>query len=277
MNELIKIVQTPVIEEHLLTLKQRWEQMALDADAMFCNEETIHTVKQFRAEMRKEFREVDSLRLQIRKAVLEPYFKFDEVFKEFVSVPFEMADMNCKKKIADVEREIKLKCEESLREYFDELKTAHHVEWLEYEQAGIKIDMASARQKTPNKLREQLVCFVVRVSRDVDTISTLGNADEILAEYKPCLNLSQAIGTVTERHRRIESERQALDTRSTARAAEIEAERRIEALGPPTIVKPPEKDPDEVLEDIPFKIVRATRRQIWRLKEFMDKEGIQYE
>lgn len=277
MNELIILEQPAIIKEQLAQLKQRWEQMAADVDSMVCTEETIQAVKRFRADMRKEFQEVDSLRMQIRKAVLEPYFKFDEVFKECVSVPFEMADMNCKSKIASLEREIKQKCEESLQEYFYELCAAHNVEWLKYEQAGVKIGLADARKKTPKKLREQLVCFVVRVASDVDTISTLGNAEEILAEYKPCLSLSQAIGTVADRHRRVEAERQALDTRSTARAAEIEAERRIEALAPPTIVKPSEKDPDEVIENVPFKIIKATRRQIWRLKEFMDKEGIKYE
>lgn len=277
MNELILLEQPAIIKERLAHLKQRWEKMAADAEAMVCNEETIQDIKSFRAEMRKEFGEVDALRMQIRRAVLKPYEDFDEVYTECVRNPFKIADEKCKKKISEVESEIKRRCEESLREYFDELKTAHHVEWLKYEQAGIKVDMASARQKTPKKLREQLVCFVVRVASDVDTISTIERAEEILAEYKHCLSLSQAIGTVLERHRRIESERQALDTRSTTRAAEIEAERRIEALGPPAIVKPPEVDENEVIPRCTFTAINATRAQLRRLKEFMDKEGIKYE
>lgn len=277
MNELIVLEQPAIIKQRLARLKQHWEQMAADADAMVCNEETIQSVKQFRADMRKEFAEIEEQRKKIKKAVIAPYEAFEGVYKSLVKDAFYNADETLWIKIDTIESEIKARCEEGLREYFDELCAAHHVEWLKYEQAGIKIDMASAKQKTPKKLREQLVCFVVRVASDVDTISTMEHAEEILAEYKLHLSLSTAIATVTERHRRIESERQALDARSTARAAEIEAERRIEALGPPTIVKPPDKDPDEVLENIPFKIIRATRRQIWRLKEFMEEEGIQYE
>lgn len=287
MNDLIRVVQLPVIEEQLLTLKQHWEQMASDAKAMVCNEETIKSVKRFRADMRKEFAEVDALRSQIRKAVIEPYLEFDAKFEVCVSTPFHIADTNFKEKITEVESEIKGKCEESLREYFDELCAAHHVEWVKYEQAGIKIDMASAQQKTPKRLRERLVFFVVNIASDVDTISTMAHAEEILAEYKDCLSLSQAIGTVLDRHRRIESERQALDTRSTEKAAEIEAERRIEALTPPKQISVPpdacdEWDPREEFEFeiIPrctFTAINATRKQLRALKEFLDMEGIKYE
>lgn len=276
-NELILLEQPAIIKQRLAQLKQHWDQMAADAEAMVCNEETIQAVKKFRSDMRKEFAEVDELRKQIKKAITDPYEKFYSIYKECVYDSFENAEKAFVSKISAIESEIKARCEESLREYFSELCAAHHVDWLQYEQAGIKIDMASARQKTPKKLREQLVCFVVRVASDMDTISTLGNAEEILAEYKLCLSLSHAIGTATERHRRIESERQALDTRSTERAAEIEAERRIEALGPPVIVKPPEVDENQVIPRCTFTAINATRAQLRRLREFMDEEGIRYE
>lgn len=277
MNELIMLEQPAIIKEQLAQLKQRWQQMAADAEAMVCNEETVQAVKKFRADMRKEFDEVDKQRKQIKNAINEPYVKFLDLYKELVEDSFNAAEKTLFTKINTIESEIKRRCEESLRDYFDELCAAHHVDWLQYEQAGVNIDMASARQKTPRKLREQLVCFVVRVSSDMDTISTLGNAEEILAEYKLHLSLSHAIGTVAERHRRIEAERKALDTRSTERAAEIEAERRIEALGPPSIVKPPEVDENEIIPRCTFTAINATRAQLRQLKEFMEEAGIKYE
>ena len=48
MDDLIVVKQLPVIVEHLRTLKERWEQRALDAEAMVCTEETIQAVKAFR-------------------------------------------------------------------------------------------------------------------------------------------------------------------------------------------------------------------------------------
>lgn len=277
MNDLIILEQPAVIKERLFELKKHWEHMAADADAMVCTEETIQAVKRFRAEARKEYAEVDIVFKKVIHSAMEPIEALKATFRECVTESFNNLDNTCKSKVYSFENSVKQECEASLREYFDELCAAHHVDWLPYEQAGIKIDMASARQKTPKKLREQLVCFVVRVASDVDTISTMENADEILAEYKPCLNLSRAIGAVTERHIRIESERQALDTRSTERAAEIEAERRIEALGPPAIVKPPEIYENEVIPRCTFTAINATRAQLRRLKEFMKKEGIKYE
>lgn len=73
MSELIKIVQLPVIEEKLRTLKDLWEQRALDAESMVCTEDTIQAVKAFRADIRREFDEVEALRKQVKRAVMEPY------------------------------------------------------------------------------------------------------------------------------------------------------------------------------------------------------------
>ncbi len=73
MSDLIKVVQLPVIEEQLRTLKDRWEQYAADAESMVCTEDAIQAVKVFRADMRKEFDEVELLRKAVKKAVMGPY------------------------------------------------------------------------------------------------------------------------------------------------------------------------------------------------------------
>lgn len=275
-NELIWLAQPPVIYERLKTLKEKWNQRAIDAEYMVCTEETLKSVKGFRSEMRKEFEDVETLRKQIKKSVMEPYEQFEFVYRECVSSAFKRADQACAGKISEIEKTIKKRCEESLREYFEELCVAHHVEWLKFESSGIKIDMTSAKQKTHKKLREQLVCFVVKVAMDVDTISGMEYADELLAEYKLTLDMSNTIATVTERHRRIEAERQALDTRQEERDAEIEAERRIEALAPPVQVKQ-EPDENEIIPRCTFTAINATHGQLQKLKAFLNEEGIEYE
>lgn len=276
MNELIRIVQLPAIVDQLPTLRERWQQWAEDAKAMACTEETLGAVKGMRAQMRKEYAEIDGMFKQVISVAMEPIEKVRASFRDCVTSSYNEADSAFKNKANEVESEIKRRCEESLLEYFDELCAAHRVDWLKYEQAGIKVDMASAKQKTPKKLREQLVCFVVRVASDVDTISTMEHAEEILAEYKPCLSLSQAISTVIERHRRIEEERVALDTRSTEKAAENAAISRIEALTPPTIVNTPEIDENEVIPRCTFTAINATRAKLKLLKEFMEEQEIEY-
>lgn len=277
MNELIRLEQPPIIKENLSALGHHWSQMARDAENMVCNEETIQSVKAFRTEMRKEWGQAEILRKKVRNEISKPYEEFLKIYNFYIGIGFFQADKVLSNKIEEVENEIKRKCEESLREYFEELKVAHHVEWLKYEQAGIKVDLMSAKQVVPKKLREQLVCFVVRIASDVDTISTMEHAEEILAEYKPCLSLSQSISTFIERHRRIEEERVALDTRSTERSAENVAIGRIMALGVPVVISVSEVDENEVIPRCTFTAINATRAQLRRLKDFMEEEGIKYE
>lgn len=270
MDDLIKVVQLPVIEEQLRTLKDRWEQHAADAESMVCTEETIQAVKALRAEMRKEFDEVEALRKAVKKAVMGPYEQFLAVYEECVSDPFCKADRDYALKISEVETEQKRRCEEGLRDYFAELTAVHHLEWLEYERANIKVDMASAKAKTPKKLREQILKFVVGVSQDIESISGLENSDEVLAEYKQTLNAAGAIRTVLERHKRIDDERAAQAAKQAEREQEAQMIRRVEALAPPVVVEQPK------VYECTF-TVHTTMDKLKKLKEFLNMEGIKYE
>ena len=270
-NELIRVVQLPIIEEQLRGLKDRWEQRAADAESMVCTEDTIRAVKEFRSEMRKEFDEVEALRKSAKQAVLEPYNRFEAVYKECVTTAFQRADNACSRKVSEVEQDMKRRCEDSLREYFAELCAVHHLDWLTYEQVGIKVDMASAKAKTPKKLREQLAAFVKDVSENVSVISGMNNAGEMLLEYQRCLNFADAYDAVQERHRRIEEQKAAQDARRAEQAREIEMVRRVEALSPPAVVEAPEP-----VVKCTF-TVRTTKAQLRKLKEFLNMEGIRYE
>ena len=129
----------------------------------------------------KNFKALGEQRKAVKKAVIGAYEAFEKVYKECVSDAFNHADYELKGKISDVENAIKGACEEEMRTYFSELAAAEHVEWLKYEWAGIKVDMASARQKSHAKLREQIAAFVVRVSQDVPTLSGKADSNERLA------------------------------------------------------------------------------------------------
>lgn len=264
---LIQVKQLPIIDERLQELKARWEQKAADAGAMVCTEETIQAVKAFRAEMRKEFEEIEALRKQIKKTVMAPYDEFLDVYNDCVTLSFEKADEACAIKISYIEDEIKARCENSLREYFDELCAAHGIDWLKYEQAGIKVDMASAKQKVPNKLREQLVIFVVNVAKTIEAIDSFENAEEILAEYKLTTNFTEAFRIVQDRHQRIDAEAQAKADRLAAREAQAEAVRKVEALAPPTV---------QETKTVTFTVTDTVDRLIV-LREWMKSNGYRYE
>ena len=271
MGDLIAVKQLPVIEEQLHTLKDRWERRASDAKSMVCNEETIQAVKAFRAEMRKEFDEVEALRKAAKQAVMKPYNRFEAVYKECVTTAFQRADSACSSKIFEVEQDMKRRCEDGLREYFDELCAVHHLDWLTYERAGIKVDMASAKAKTPKRLREQLAAFVKDISENVSVISGMENADEMMVEYQRCLNFADAYDAVQDRHRRIEEQKAVNEARKVELERDAEMVRRVEALAPPVVSEAPEP-----VVKCTF-TVHATKPQLRKLKEFLNMEGIKYE
>ena len=278
MNELIRVAQLPIIEETLRSAKDYVDKTVADAMALVCTEETVQAVKATRADLNRQFAELEEQRKFVKAAVLGPYNRFEEVYKECVSYAFKRADADLKQKITDVEGEMKHRCEESLREYFAELCEAQHVDFVPYERAGVVVSMADAKNKTqpPKKLREQLSRFVSGISSGVELIATMDDADEIMDEFKRTLDAASSIATVQERHRRIEAEHAARAAREEAKAREAEAVKKVEAFAPP-VEQAPEAAPEPEKEYRCTFTVRATKSQLKRLKEFLNQEGIKYE
>lgn len=270
MNELIQVKQLPIIEERLRAVKEMVDKTVADAMALVCTEETVQSVKATRADLNRQFQELEVQRKSVKAAVLEPYERFEVVYRECVSDAFKRADADLKQKINDVEGGMKRQCEAALREYYTELCMAHHIDFVPFERTGVVISMADAKAKTqpPKKLREQLTQFIAGISQGVDLIAGMDDAEEILAEFKISLDAAAAVMTVQERHRRIEAEKAAKAARDEAKAQEAEAVKKVEAFAPPV-----EKEP---VFRCSFNVT-ATKPQLKRLKEFMNMEGIKYE
>lgn len=273
MEELIKVTQLPIITEHLVSVKDSVNASVSQALSLVCTEETIATVKATRADLSKQFQQLEALRKDVKKAVLEPYEQFEAIYKDCVADAFKRADGELKSKIDDVENTIKKRCEIDLREYFGELCAAEHLDFIRFEQTGIKIDLASAKQKTPKKLREQLKAFVSKRCDDMAMISQLPDADEIMVEYRQSLNLNTALKAVSDRKRLREEMQAAQAERAAAQSWEAAVKAVAEATPPPKVVPAAEKQ--ENVYKCVF-TVRATKTKLKKLREFLEKEGIQY-
>lgn len=272
-QELIRLIQAPIIEERLRVLKAEIAQMTAEAMSLVCTEETVQAVKATRSDLKRQFSELEEQRKAIKAAVLDPYNRFEVVYRECVSDAFEQADADLKQKISDVESDMKRRCEDGLREYFAELCAVHHIDFVAYEQAGILVSMADARAKTqpPKKLREQLAAFVQDVAETLQNISGMAHAEEILVEYKQTLQAAVSISTVQERHRRIEAEQEAQAALAEVKAHEAEAVKKVEAFAPPVEV-PAAPDTARVT----FTIVDTVDR-LKLLKQFLVSNGYKYE
>ena len=273
-NTLMKVTQLPVIEEHLRSRKEQTEQRVAEAMSLVCTDETLTSVKNIRAEMNREFADAETQRKAIKSAIMEKYDSFESVYRECIADPYKRADADLKAKIDATESEIKSRCEEMLLGYFRELCAVNEIDFLSFGQTGVKVDMASARAKTPKKLMEQIKLKVDGVAQDMKTIGTMGeNAPEIMVEYKNNLDLSLAISVVNERHRRAEEEREAVKRHTVTPAARAAG---VTVAAAPQVV--PKRVEPAAVEHLTVSFrVTDTRERLRLLKQFLVSNGYQYE
>lgn len=238
-HSIMTVKQLPVIEERLLSVKAYVDEAVKNALSLACTEETLADVKKSRADLNKMFQQLETGRKAVKAAVLAPYEQFESTYKTCVSDAFKNADGELRQKIAETEQGIKSRCEEELRAYFAELCAVHHLDFIRFEQTGVRVDMAAAKAKTPKKLKEQLLFFVENVAHAVATIAAVDNAEEVMAEYRRTLDLGGSIAAVQDRHRREVDAKKALEALNEAKAQEAEIIKQVEAFAPPVVKETP--------------------------------------
>lgn len=284
-NEIIVVKQLPIIEEQLAEIKAAVTAKVDLAMSLVCTDETYKDIKKTRADLNAEFKAWEDKRKEVKAAVMSPYEKFEEIYKDCISDAYKKADKDLKGKIDSVEGELKAKKEQEVKEYFDEYLASKGIEFVTYENAGINVTLSASMKS----LKESAKAFIDRICDDLNLIDTQENKAEILVEYKRTLNVSQAITTVTARMKAIEEEK-ARQEEAAARFAEMEqkaAEPVQEViLTPPTmeevqeeVLTPPtmeiEEEPEEEYS-MTF-TVTATLPKLKELKEFLNKGGYKYE
>lgn len=278
---LIQVAQLPIIAERLYLVKESVEATVKEAASMICTADTVQAVKAKRAELRKQFDELEEQRKAVKLAILAPYDDFEKVYRECISGPFKSADAVMKEQIDSYENELKAACKESLRGYFDELCAAHGVDFLSFETAlnigKIKIGMADATAKTPRKLQDALSEVVARVAVGMDDIAGMEDAAEIMAEYKICFDVGRAAATVQGRKRRIEAEKEAAEARRAAQERAEAAEAKVIAVAPPTTAEPPQEPQERVYPRVTMTLLNITKSQAVKIRDFLKQEGIEYE
>ena len=271
---MLECTQPPVIYENLVDLQERLLSIKETVRNLPMVPENVPEVKKARAELRKYFDSLEKQRKSVRAAVMEPYNQAEAKYKSLISGPINEVDKLCKDFVDGAETVLKQECEADLREYFEELRAANHVEWLPYERCGIVVDLASAKQKTPKKLREQLVHFVARVASDIDRIAEMDDSAEIMVEYQKSLNVADSIGIVLDRHRRIQAQREAAEARAAVKTAEAAAIQHIAASAP---------EAAQVLyasQEKKYKVtftITATMPMLRGLKAFLEGHNYEYQ
>ena len=283
--ELITIEQLPVVAERFSQMVEPVRQRVDEILAMECTDDTKKAVKAERASLRR-FRE------DMKNAVKA---KKNELFAPWMAVETEVgridklcedADEQLRKKISAVEDGEKRRREVEVLDYFFEKCSALGIEWLTFEQTGIKVrlsDSLSSLLRTVDQITE-------RIAGDTDVIRTMDDAAPIMAEYKKCLCLSEAVKTIADRKREIAAESEAIGmleekrTADSANAAAVGAictdAREKEKLKAPVCVCDDKSTlvQADTSSDKRFKAefrVTGTLEQLRALKKYMIDNGIE--
>lgn len=288
-NELIVVKQLPVIVQHLEALAAQIDEQVQDACSLACTAETVKDVKRVRAELNKQYNELEGLRKAAKKAIAQPYAEFEAIYKRCVSDKFGPADAQLKQKIGAVEGELLEAKTAKIKAYHEELCEALHVDCIPFKRLGLNVTLSASEKSLKAAVNQE----VSRVASEVKAIMEGDHAAEVLTEYRKSLNMADAMTVVRRRLEEEEASRQRL-AQEAERAAE-EA-KRVEAVNQamedyaPVVesvepveepVKEPEVPPvaekhDEKKHYARFTAI-GTIDQLKRLKQFMESEGIKYE
>lgn len=272
-QELMVVKQLPVIEEKLKQLSGEITETVEAAKALVCTEENVKTIKQVRANLNKEFLQVENQRKSIKEQILAPYMQFEKIYKEYISDKYKSADEDLKIKINTVENELKVQKEQEIKNYFEELKTANNIDFVTYGQAKINVTLTASKKS----LKEQVDSFINKILDDLKLIETQDNKAEILVEYKKDLNVSRAITEVVNRKEELlKIQQQQIDRNLQEEKNRIQENLHNLASDNTENQTQQEVQTQEKIYKITF-TVTGTAVRLKQLKDYMLREGYQYE
>lgn len=272
-QELIVVKQLPQIEEHLKELLLDVDKKVENAKNLVCTEENVTTIKQIRASLNKEFKEVEQQRKIVKEQILAPYMQFEEIYKTYISDKYKSADNDLKVKIDSIENELKAKKEQEVKDYFEEYKTANNIDFITYEQTKINTTLSASMKS----LKEQAKQFIDKIVDDLKLIETQEHKTEILVEYKQTLNVSQAITSVTNRFKAIEEEKKKIEQEKELQKFVVDTAKESDKYSEQIILNSPSVE-EKIEEILTLKFtVRGTRTKLRELKQFLESGGYDYE
>lgn len=273
-TELVQIVQLPIIVQQFQLISEKLKEEADYILSLECNEDTYKEVKKFKAAFNKQYEALDNKRKEVKKQILAPYDEFEQMFNLYIKQVFDPVKAEVSQKVTQVENGLKAIKRMNVLEYFDEYIKANGVEFLDFADMNLNINLTAKETALKKEVKEK----VDRIVAEVEAIANLENSTEVLVEYKKCLNMAQAVFIVSERKKAIEEENQRLqvqqieaDIQSQTVAKVDEA---IEEFKAPVVEDSQEAQQTKYVTC--FK-VSGTLEQLQALKRFLKEGEYEYE
>ena len=276
MSDLILVKQLPILEERFKEMGQEIERKTSRAAELVVSEENYKDIKKIRATLNKEATAYATEFRGIKDQVLAPWKAVEDSYKENIELKYKESDRQLKEKINGVENELKEMKRAEIENLFDELCVVDGIDFVSFEQSGIKINLSDSKKKLKDQVRD----FVSKIASDLELIDTQEHQAEILAEYKKCLDVNAAIVTVNQRIEAEERQRKILEERRVEKTeGKVHKEEVERHLGKPMTVPTPIADkPSRVKKrSVTFTVYFDKVEEAKRLATFLAENGYDYE
>ena len=265
INGIINIEQLPVVKERFEEISEAAKEKVSKALSLSATEENKQAIKKMRAELRKDFSLFEDARKAVNREIEERLKPFNDAYKKYISDIYKPADCELKDKIDSIDSELIEEKKASVKEYFTEYALFCGIDFISFENANINVTLSASMKS----LKEQAKDFVDRIVSDLKIIGNMEHCDEVLYEYRKSLSASDAIALVSERHK-------ALDKPEEKEVKEVSEETKSEEAKEDAPLEPPETAREERIYKCKFTVF-TNLEKLKKLKEFLTKEGIDYE
>ena len=274
-KQIMVLEALPIIKTHLEKLSIEIKEKVDKSLSLVCTEDTVKDVKKVRAELNKEFQELEAQRKDIKSAIMDKYNEFEVIYKARVANLYNEADSSLKEKITNVEYQLKKEKEEEIREFFEEHCKDKNVN-VQFERMGLNITLSASMKS----LKEQTLAFIEKIASDLQLIELEEYKEEILLEYNKTLDFANSKLVVIERHRQIEEMQRKQEEMAQKKAEEEKVIEVVEEVIEEEISAPVELVEENVEEEQQMMVVAfqvtATVEQIRELKQWLKERNIQY-
>lgn len=287
VSQAVVVTQKPIIAYTLL--KQISDNViakieALDIDNLEATEDNLALIKRTRADLTKDFTELENQRKTVKDIVLNDYNIFEDDYKKLIASPFKDADAKLKSLSSFVDDKILSLKIDGIVEYFNENNA---FDFVKFEDMNLKI----IKSKSDKVIKSEVDEYLANIKMAVATIDTLPNKERVLAKFHMHKDLNRAISDTNlevQREEQIkaqnaERERLAAERKQQAeeqqKQRELKSQQQSEAIEAEAMetVKQFIPEPEQVVEDKIYETtftVRGTMEQLTKLKQFMKEIGV---
>ncbi len=278
INELVKVEQMAVIKQQLDIISELIKEKTKDIEEVVDNfskltieqqEEKKQDIKKYKTYLNSLSKQLEDKRKEIKKEINKPYDEFNTYYEEKVKTLLDKGVCQLSETINEIEAKQKKDKEDALREFANNYFDGNNIQDIvKFEDIKLNITLSA----TEKALKEQVVNFVNKTLQDLELIKMEEYKNEILIEYKNCLDFALAKMRVIERHKQIEEINKKQEEQQVI---EQQEEKVIEVVD--SVITPPK----EIIQEdelITFKFtIKATKEQARELKRFLEERGIIYE